>query len=153
MTYLLIIIVLYFQEFSGQQQNMSEDFSAEIESEFNFSGADERHEATGGSEHRGGVQEQEAEGGFGHQASSSMAAEAARTYGSQGAAKSGLFEGYKDPSRQFSGHVRSYHQDHSSVGGLTAEDIQKAREAKRRERGEGGDGKAHKQMVQQHPCF
>lgn len=28
-----------------------------------------------------------------------------------GAGKQSLFEGYKDPSKQFSGHTRSYHQD------------------------------------------
>uniref|UniRef100_A0A8C8ISB3 Atypical kinase COQ8A, mitochondrial n=1 Tax=Oncorhynchus tshawytscha TaxID=74940 RepID=A0A8C8ISB3_ONCTS len=63
--------------------------------------------------------------------------------------KSKLFEGYKDPSSQFSGQIRSYlsyssyrsyHQDGSGVGGLTAEDIEKAREAKRNE-------KPHKQML------
>lgn len=37
--------------------------------------------------------------------------------------------------------LRSYHQDPSTVGGLTAEDIEKARESKRTE------GKPHKQMV------
>lgn len=38
-------------------------------------------------------------------------------------------------------HFRSYHQDQSSVGGLTAEDIEKTSQAKR------GDIKPHKQMV------
>uniref|UniRef100_A0A1A8MWT1 AarF domain containing kinase 3 n=1 Tax=Nothobranchius pienaari TaxID=704102 RepID=A0A1A8MWT1_9TELE len=88
-----------------------------------------------------------------------------------------VFEGYKDPSKQFSGHtrsyhqdarhflgqhnlyspsrhvlhevnhqhpaslVRSYHQDQSSVGGLTAEDIEKTSQSKR------GDEKPHKQML------
>lgn len=28
-----------------------------------------------------------------------------------GAGKQSLFEGYKDPSKQFNGHTRSYHQD------------------------------------------
>lgn len=28
-----------------------------------------------------------------------------------GTGKQSLFEGYKDPSKQFSGHTRSYHQD------------------------------------------
>uniref|UniRef100_A0A8D0CE08 Atypical kinase COQ8A, mitochondrial n=1 Tax=Scleropages formosus TaxID=113540 RepID=A0A8D0CE08_SCLFO len=54
---------------------------------------------------------------------------------------SNLFEGYKDPGKQFSGPVRFYHQDHSSVSGLTAEDIEKAREAKRSEI------KPHRQML------
>lgn len=85
--------------------------------------------------------------------------------------KQSLFDGYKDPSKQFSGHtrsyhkdarhftghrhlynhslsrhvwrqlycqhpvsqLRSYHQDPSTVGGLTAEDIEKARQSKRTE--------------------
>uniref|UniRef100_A0A8C6KAP2 Atypical kinase COQ8A, mitochondrial n=1 Tax=Nothobranchius furzeri TaxID=105023 RepID=A0A8C6KAP2_NOTFU len=52
-----------------------------------------------------------------------------------------VFEGYKDPSKQFSGHTRSYHQDQSSVGGLTAEDIEKTSQSKR------VDEKPHKQML------
>ncbi|XP_031721959.1 atypical kinase COQ8A, mitochondrial isoform X2 [Anarrhichthys ocellatus] len=82
--------------------------------------------------------------------------------------KQSLFEGYKDPSKQFSGHTRSYHQDtrhfynHSlnrhlwghhvsqlrsyhqdptTVGGLTTEDIEKARQGKKVEI------KSHKQML------
>uniref|UniRef100_A0A671NUZ7 Atypical kinase COQ8A, mitochondrial n=1 Tax=Sinocyclocheilus anshuiensis TaxID=1608454 RepID=A0A671NUZ7_9TELE len=65
---------------------------------------------------------------------------AAHTY-SQASGKSKLFEGYKDPTSQFTGQTRSYHQDHSSVGGITAEDIEKAREAKR------NCSKPHKQML------
>lgn len=74
------------------------------------------------------------------------------TCNGQASVKSKLFEGYKDPSSQFSGQIRSYlsyssyrsyHQDGSGVGGLTAEDIEKAREAKRNE-------KPHKQMVRLH---
>ncbi|XP_062406365.1 atypical kinase COQ8A, mitochondrial [Sardina pilchardus] len=119
------------QEFSGPQQSMSE-FESEMGEEYNFTGTEEGME------------------GSGHHAGSMAADDAgARSYSHAAApgAKSNLFEGYKDPSRQFSGQVRSYHQircyhqDHSSVGGLTAEDIQKAREAKRNE------GKPHKQML------
>uniref|UniRef100_UPI0037E74B43 atypical kinase COQ8A, mitochondrial isoform X2 n=1 Tax=Semicossyphus pulcher TaxID=241346 RepID=UPI0037E74B43 len=78
--------------------------------------------------------------------------------------KQSLFEGYKDPSKQFSSHtrsyhqdarqqwghlysqhhfsqIRSYHQDPTTVGGLTAEDIEKARQSKRTEI------KPHKQML------
>lgn len=93
--------------------------------------------------------------------------------------KQSLFEGYKDPSKQFTGptrsyhqdarhfiahqhlyssslnrhlwgqlycqhqvsQLRSYHQDPSTVGGLTAEDIEKARQGKRAE------SKPHKQML------
>ncbi|XP_040016519.2 atypical kinase COQ8A, mitochondrial [Gasterosteus aculeatus] len=80
------------------------------------------------------------------------------------AAKPSLFEGYKDPSKQFSGRarsyhqdasrfyshgpsrhlwgqLRSYHQDPSAVGGLTAEDMEKARQGKKAEI------KSHKQML------
>ncbi|XP_028253170.1 atypical kinase COQ8A, mitochondrial isoform X2 [Parambassis ranga] len=94
-------------------------------------------------------------------------------------AKQSPFEGYKDPSKQFSGQTRSYHQDAryfvghhhlysyslnrhvwkqlysqhpvnqlrsyhedpSTVGGLTAEDIEKARQSKREET------RPHKQML------
>uniref|UniRef100_A0A3Q3M493 Atypical kinase COQ8A, mitochondrial n=1 Tax=Mastacembelus armatus TaxID=205130 RepID=A0A3Q3M493_9TELE len=90
-----------------------------------------------------------------------------------------IFDGYKDPSKQFSGHTRSYHhyarhvighhrlynhslnrhvwrqlycqhpaselrryhQDPSTVGGLTAEDIEKARQSK------SAEIKPHKQML------
>ncbi|CAG01797.1 unnamed protein product, partial [Tetraodon nigroviridis] len=95
-----------------------------------------------------------------------------------GTAKQSLFEGYKDPSKQFSSHTRSYHQsashvaglhqgysrslnrplwlrlhcqqlsqlrtyhqDPTTVGGLTADDIEKARQSKRAET------KPHKQAL------
>uniref|UniRef100_A0A8C4RQ19 ABC1 atypical kinase-like domain-containing protein n=1 Tax=Erpetoichthys calabaricus TaxID=27687 RepID=A0A8C4RQ19_ERPCA len=45
-------------------------------------------------------------------------------------------------NRQSFEQKRSFHQDHSSVGGLTAEDINKAREAKT-----SSDSKPHKQML------
>ncbi|KAM4694005.1 atypical kinase COQ8A, mitochondrial isoform 2-T2 [Discoglossus pictus] len=55
-----------------------------------------------------------------------------------------LFEGYRDTSGPFaaSGQHRAFHQDHSSVSGLTAEDIEKAREAKT-----NPEHKPHKQML------
>lgn len=65
--------------------------------------------------------------------------ESARTSPHSGG-RSKVFERYQDPTKQFTG-TRSYHQDHSSVGGLTAKDINKAREAKR------SISKPHKQMV------
>uniref|UniRef100_A0A8C5HWR1 Atypical kinase COQ8A, mitochondrial n=1 Tax=Gouania willdenowi TaxID=441366 RepID=A0A8C5HWR1_GOUWI len=91
--------------------------------------------------------------------------EAAAAAGAKHASgKHTLFEGYKDPSRQFGGQtrsyhrdarhlwrqlynehpasqLRSYHQDPSTVQGLTAEDIDKARQGKRAE------NKPHKQML------
>ncbi|MEQ2195472.1 hypothetical protein XENOCAPTIV_013342 [Xenoophorus captivus] len=45
--------------------------------------------------------------------------------------------GYQQPVSQY----RSYHQDQSSVGELTAEDIEKTSQSK------GADSKPHKQMV------
>lgn len=45
------------------------------------------------------------------------------------------------PSRHLWGQLRSYHQDPSAVGGLTAEDMEKARQGKKAEI------KSHKQMV------
>ena len=107
------------------------DLGSEMDTEYNFTGAEEGMEGSG----QRGMEDE-----FSHH-TGSAAEEPARTYGQAPGAKSKLFEGYKDPSSQFSGQIRSYHQDHTSVGGLTAEDIQKAREAKRNE------GKPHKQMV------
>ncbi|XP_030051595.1 atypical kinase COQ8A, mitochondrial [Microcaecilia unicolor] len=55
-----------------------------------------------------------------------------------------IFGGDKDSRDPFSaqGQVRAFHQDHSSVGRLTAEDIEKAREAKA-----NNDNKPHRQML------
>lgn len=56
-----------------------------------------------------------------------------------------LFGGFRDPWNPFAagyGQSRPFHQDHSSVGGLTAEDIDKARQAKA-----DPQHKPHKQMV------
>uniref|UniRef100_A0A8B9T1P5 Atypical kinase COQ8A, mitochondrial n=1 Tax=Anas platyrhynchos TaxID=8839 RepID=A0A8B9T1P5_ANAPL len=56
-----------------------------------------------------------------------------------------LFGGFRDPGNPFAaafGQNRAFHQDHSSVGGLTAEDIDKARQAKT-----GSEQKPYKQML------
>ncbi|XP_070590434.1 atypical kinase COQ8A, mitochondrial [Erythrolamprus reginae] len=56
-----------------------------------------------------------------------------------------LFEGFRDPGNPFAfafGQIRPFHQDHSPVGGLTAEDIDKARQAKA-----DPQQKPHKQML------
>ncbi|XP_019338647.1 atypical kinase COQ8A, mitochondrial isoform X1 [Alligator mississippiensis] len=56
-----------------------------------------------------------------------------------------LFGGFRDPGNPFaaaSGQNRAFHQDHSSVSGLTAEDIEKARQAK-----SNPGHKPHKQML------
>lgn len=115
------------QEFTAGQQSVS-DFSADVDSKYDFTASEENFESAA----HGGLDSdsvfRDANTG------------AAHTY-SQASGKSKLFEGYKDPTSQFTGQTRSYHQDHSSVGGITAEDIEKARQAKR-------DGsKPHKQML------
>uniref|UniRef100_A0A671NWZ2 Atypical kinase COQ8A, mitochondrial n=1 Tax=Sinocyclocheilus anshuiensis TaxID=1608454 RepID=A0A671NWZ2_9TELE len=115
------------QEFTGGQQSVS-DFNTDVDSKYDFTASEEDFEI-------------KAHGGLD---SDSVFREAntgaAHTY-SQASGKSKLFEGYKDPTSQFTGQTRSYHQDHSSVGGITAEDIEKAREAKR------NCSKPHKQML------
>ncbi|KAJ8377777.1 hypothetical protein AAFF_G00253930 [Aldrovandia affinis] len=115
------------QEFGGQQQNIS-DFGPDVDSRYDLSGADGN-----------GADESLRDSGF---PSEQEVSGEVRTNGHvSGKSGSKLFEGYQDPSKQFSGQIRSYHQDHSSVSGLTAEDIEKAREAKRTE------SKPHKQML------
>ncbi|KAM6964889.1 atypical kinase COQ8A, mitochondrial [Aplochiton taeniatus] len=156
--------MLKMQGFGGGQQQTTSDFDFPPDSEFEHEGADLSTEQTGSSE-------------------ADWANHSAGAAGSHAPGKSSLFEGYKDPSRQFSGQTRSYHQDprgqslirqlagqpllycqdprrktlirqlagqpsrrcyhqDPTVGGLTAEDIQKARETKR------SDNKTpHKQML------
>ncbi|NP_001002728.2 atypical kinase COQ8A, mitochondrial [Danio rerio] len=115
------------QEFTGSQQSVS-DFSADMDSKYDFTASEQNFESAA----HGGLDSdsvfRDANTG------------AANTY-SQAQGKSKLFDGYKDPTSQFTGHTRSYHQDHSSVGGITAEDIEKAREAKQ------NGSKPHKQML------
>uniref|UniRef100_A0A671QCL7 Atypical kinase COQ8A, mitochondrial n=1 Tax=Sinocyclocheilus anshuiensis TaxID=1608454 RepID=A0A671QCL7_9TELE len=111
----------------GGQQSVS-DFNTDMDSKYDFSASEENLESTA----QGGL---DSDSVF-RDANTS----AAHTY-SQASGKSKLFEGYKDPTSQFTGQTRSYHQDHSSVGGITAEDIEKAREAKR------NSSKPHKQML------
>ncbi|XP_078505996.1 atypical kinase COQ8A, mitochondrial [Lissotriton helveticus] len=55
-----------------------------------------------------------------------------------------IFKGVTNSGAPFAGpgQYRAFHQDHSSVGGLTAEDIDKAREAKN-----NTENKPHKQML------
>ncbi|KAI4893400.1 hypothetical protein NFI96_033621 [Prochilodus magdalenae] len=119
------IAVQKMQEFTGQQQNVT-DFSPEMDNKYDFSGKEDNFE---GMEHGGSADDALRDASMG----------TARTY-SQPTNKSKLFEGYNDPTKQFTG-TRYYHQEHSSVGGLTAEDIDKAREAKR------NSSKPHKQML------
>ncbi|XP_067240310.1 atypical kinase COQ8A, mitochondrial isoform X1 [Chanodichthys erythropterus] len=115
------------QEFTGGQQSVS-DFSTDVDSKYDFTASEENFESAA---HEGLDSDsvfRDANTGAAHTRS-------------QASGKSKLFEGYKDPTSQFTRQTRSYHQDHSSVGGITAEDIEKARQAKR-------DGsKPHKQML------
>uniref|UniRef100_A0A674DVE0 Atypical kinase COQ8A, mitochondrial n=1 Tax=Salmo trutta TaxID=8032 RepID=A0A674DVE0_SALTR len=138
--------VYLFKEFGGQQQqSASDDFPADMDSKYDFSGAEGSNMDSG--EHVGsGFRD---EGGFSSEGTESADGATSGTYNGQVSVKSKLFEGYKDPSSQFSGQIRSYlsyssyrsyHQDGSGVGGLTAQDMEKAREAKRNE-------KPHKQML------
>lgn len=89
-----MLIYLSLQEMSGQQQ------TASSESEFDFPQDDSAFTT---SEFRD-------EGGdFTVDPARSSDETAAGV--NQASGKQSLFEGYKDPSKQFSGHTRSYHQD------------------------------------------
>ncbi|KAM7368071.1 hypothetical protein PAMP_014322 [Pampus punctatissimus] len=161
----LSVAMMKMQELSGQQQ------AASSESDFDFPPDDSAFSA---SEFR----EEGADFTADHHGSSEGATHHS-TAASHISGKESLFEGYKDPSKQFSGQTRSYHQDSrcfmgnhhlynhslnrrmwgqlycqhsirqgrsyhqdpSTVGGLTAEDIDKARQSKRAET------KPHKQML------
>uniref|UniRef100_A0A3Q3WWW1 Atypical kinase COQ8A, mitochondrial n=1 Tax=Mola mola TaxID=94237 RepID=A0A3Q3WWW1_MOLML len=113
--------VMKMQELSGQQQTSS------AESEFDFPQDDSTFSSSEFREEGGDFKAD-------HMRSSN---DAGTSNGKQS-----LFDGYKDPSRQFNGHTRSYHHDDpTTVGGLTAEDIEKARQSKRAEI------KPHKQML------
>ncbi|KAM7395606.1 hypothetical protein PAMA_007056 [Pampus argenteus] len=159
----LSVAMMKMQELSGKQQASSSESDFDFPpddgafSEFREEGADFTADHQGSSE-----------GATHHSAAASHIS-----------GKESLFEGYKDPSKQFSGQTRSYHQDSrcfmgnhhlynhslnrhmwgqlhcqhsirqgrsyhqdpSTVGGLTAEDIDKARQSKRAET------KPHKQML------
>ncbi|XP_053568602.1 atypical kinase COQ8A, mitochondrial [Bombina bombina] len=67
-----------------------------------------------------------------------------RPHPSVGKQNGTLFEDYRDVSGPFAAQrqQRGFHQDHSPVSGLTAEDIEKAREAKT-----NPEHKPHKQML------
>ncbi|XP_059368358.1 atypical kinase COQ8A, mitochondrial [Carassius carassius] len=115
------------QEFTGGQESVS-DLNTDMDSKYDFTASEEDFESTAQRDLDSDSVFRDSNTG------------AAHTY-SKASGKSKLFEGYKDPTSQFTGHTRSYHQDHSSVGGITAEDIEKAREAKQ------NGSKPHKQML------
>lgn len=79
---------LCLQGLSGQQQQ-----SSSVEAEFDFPQDDDAFPSSEFKEEGDFTQE--------HTESSNRA----------GSGKQSLFEGYKDPSKQFNGHTRSYHQD------------------------------------------
>uniref|UniRef100_A0A8C5HW57 Atypical kinase COQ8A, mitochondrial n=1 Tax=Gouania willdenowi TaxID=441366 RepID=A0A8C5HW57_GOUWI len=126
------LAMMKMQELSGQQQTSSS------EADFDFPQDDAAFTASEFREEGTDFPDNHFEG-----------SEAAAAAGAKHASgKHTLFEGYKDPSRQFGGQtrsyhrdLRSYHQDPSTVQGLTAEDIDKARQGKRAE------NKPHKQML------
>ena len=86
------------QELTGQQQTSSS------ESEFDFPQDDNAFAA---SEFR----EEGVDFTADHTACSDDAGDLHRAAAGAGHIKQSLFEGYKDPSKQFSGHTRSYHQN------------------------------------------
>ncbi|CAB1340334.1 unnamed protein product [Coregonus sp. 'balchen'] len=142
----LVVAMQKMQEFCGQQQSVSDDFPADMDSKYDFSGAEGSSMDRG--EHVGSGFREEGQG-FSSEGMGTTDRATCGTYNGQASVKSKLFEGYKNPNSQFSGQIRSYlsyrsyrsyHQDGSGVGGLTAEAMEKAREAKRNE-------KPHKQML------
>ncbi|KAM4633114.1 atypical kinase COQ8A, mitochondrial-like [Polymixia lowei] len=92
--------MMKMQEMSGQQQASS------LDSEFDFPPDDTGMAASEFGEERGGLTSDELgntdEGATSHSAAAG---------GTPANGKQSLFEGYRDPSRQFTGQTRSYHQD------------------------------------------
>ena len=95
-----VCISAFLKELSGQQQTSSsesefdfpQDDSAFAASEFREEGVDSTADNSGSS----------ADAGAHHSAAEGT---------SHVSGKQSVFEGYKDPSKQFSGNTRSYHQD------------------------------------------
>lgn len=144
-------LVFHFQDFGKQQENfkdLGEDFGKDFsESEFggtvnDFSAPpqDQPHKPRGA---EGPSYTYIANGPFPDSGESGDSSSRQSPISAKVNAK--LFGGFRDPSNPFatgSGQSRTFHQDHSSVGGLTAEDIDKARQAKA-----DPQHKPHKQMV------
>ncbi|XP_041108677.1 atypical kinase COQ8A, mitochondrial [Polyodon spathula] len=126
------------QEFGNQQENAS-DVGEELNSKYDFSGAEERVGKTDFASSSARTDEACRDSGI-----PSVGAEPRepRTYRHVSGKTNGkLFEDFRNLGGKISGQTRSFHQDHSSVGGLTAEDIEKARESK------SNNPKPHKQML------
>ncbi|MGH0122858.1 UNVERIFIED_CONTAM: hypothetical protein FKN15_008565 [Acipenser sinensis] len=126
------------QEFGNRQENVS-DVGEELNSKYDFSGAEERVGNTDFASSSARTDEACRDSGI-----PSEGAEPGepRMYSHvSGKTNSKLFEHFQNSGGKISGQTRSFHQDHSSVGGLTAEDIEKARESK------SNNSKPHKQML------
>ncbi|KAK1170642.1 atypical kinase COQ8A, mitochondrial [Acipenser oxyrinchus oxyrinchus] len=126
------------QEFGNRQENVS-DIGEELNSKYDFSGAEERVGNTDFASSSARTDEAYRDSGI-----PSEGAEPGepRMYSHVSGKTNGkLFEHFRDSGGKISGQTRSFHQDHSSVGGLTAEDIEKARESK------SNNSKPHKQML------
>ncbi|KAG7261272.1 hypothetical protein CRUP_011797, partial [Coryphaenoides rupestris] len=100
--------MMKMQEFSGQQQASSSSSS----SSFDFPAADEGMESYEFGEEGGKF---EGSDGAAHEANQGAAAGASPTNGKQS-----LFEGYKDPTSQFTGQTRSYRRDPRHILGNPA---------------------------------
>ncbi|RXM30113.1 Atypical kinase ADCK3, mitochondrial [Acipenser ruthenus] len=126
------------QEFGNRQQN-APDVGEELNSMYDFSSAEERVGNTDFASSSARTDEACRDSGI-----PSEGAEPGepRMYSHvSGKSNSKLFEDFRNSGGKISGQTRSFHQDHSSVGGLTAEDIEKARESKM------NNAKPHKQML------
>ncbi|XP_058469143.1 atypical kinase COQ8A, mitochondrial isoform X1 [Solea solea] len=167
------VAMMKMQELSGQQQTTSTEQEFDFPpDESEFSASEFREESAEFTADHSGIGTDTVAFESAAAAAAAAAASASHVNGKQS-----LFEGYKDPSKQFSGdsrsyhhdarhytgrhhlyslnrhvggqlcsqhlvtQIRSYHQDQSTVGGLTAEDIEKARQRK------GPESKPHKQML------
>ncbi|MEE6473698.1 hypothetical protein FKM82_010143 [Ascaphus truei] len=130
------------QDLGKQQENLS---GQDLETEYDFSGTASEIAGMDCSPSSGQTHE------IHHTEATSNAHSQNATYTSQGqtdysfrADNGALFGNVRDTVGPFAapGQQRAFHQDHSSVGGLTAEDIEKAREAKT-----NPEHKPHKQML------
>uniref|UniRef100_A0A8C8R511 Atypical kinase COQ8A, mitochondrial n=1 Tax=Pelusios castaneus TaxID=367368 RepID=A0A8C8R511_9SAUR len=140
------------QELGKQQENLT-DFSEDFGSDYNFSGSEssdaaKNHSSTAGQPHEhssavGPAYTYDTSGPFRHVSETGDASPGQIPVSAKVNAK--LFGGFRDPGNPFApafGQNRAFHQDHSSVSGLTAEDIDKARQAKT-----DPEQKPHKQML------
>ncbi|PKU41000.1 chaperone activity of bc1 complex- mitochondrial [Limosa lapponica baueri] len=139
------------QELGKQQENLT-DLSEDFGKDYDFSAREQSDAAMDFSSGPGKPHERSGEG----PAYSYTTNEPFKSFGETGDSGLGqkpfppkmdarLFGGFRDPGNPFAaafGQNRAFHQDHSSVSGLTAEDIDKARQAKT-----GSEQKPYKQML------